>query len=48
MSELKGTLLTIVLTLILFATVSTCLTTSFNNLSKKAQDQITEVVSESK
>ena len=44
MSELKGTLLGIVLTLVLFGIISTTLTTAFNSMSQKIDSEVTELV----
>ena len=46
MSELKGTLLGIVLTLVLFGIISTTLTTAFNSMSQKIDSEVTELVKE--
>ena len=46
MSELKGTLLTIILVLILFGTMSACLTKAFSDMSNKVTNEVTEVMSE--
>lgn len=46
MSELKGTLLGILLVLILFGTMSTVMVATFNSMTSKVQSQVTEVMSE--
>ena len=44
MSELKGTLLGIILTLVLFGIISTTMTTAFNSMSSKIESEVTELV----
>lgn len=46
MSELKGTLLGILLVLILFGTMSTVMVTTFNSMTSKVQSEVTEVIAD--
>ena len=46
MSELKGTLLGIILVLILFGTMSVALTNTFNKMSTTVEDKVAEVITE--
>lgn len=44
MSELKGTLLAIILTLVLFGTISVCMNNTFSNMSETISHRVTEIV----
>ncbi|MFA6675802.1 MAG: hypothetical protein WCS49_02890 [Bacilli bacterium] len=44
MSELKGSLLGVILVLILFGTLSACLTAAFASMTTAATNQVSEVV----
>ena len=44
MSEIKGQLLGIILTLSIFLTVSVALTAIFTNMTKSVEDKVSEVV----
>ena len=46
MSELKGTILSVVLTLILFATVAGVITAAFNIYNDKIKEEVKEVTGE--
>ncbi|MCF0107767.1 MAG: hypothetical protein HUJ59_02005 [Bacilli bacterium] len=46
MSELKGTLLGILLVLILFGTMSTVMVSTFESMTNKVQSEVTEVIAE--
>ena len=46
MSELKGTVLGIILTLVLFGTVSAVLTAAFNIYNNKIKEEVKEVTGE--
>lgn len=46
MSELKGSLLGVILVLILFGTLSVCLTAAFTSLTTAASNQVAEVVND--
>lgn len=43
MSELKGSILGVLLTIILFGTLSACLTAAFAKMSKSVTDEVSEV-----
>jgi hypothetical protein len=46
MSELKGTVLGIILTLVLFGTVSAVLTAAFNIYNNKVKEEVKEITGE--
>ncbi len=46
MSELKGTLLGIVLTLALFGLLSTAMTNTFKSMTNKIETEVTELTKE--
>lgn len=46
MSELKGTLLAIILTLIIFGTMSVAMTKAFDDLSNGVKEQVTETITD--
>lgn len=48
MSELKGSLLGVLLVLILFGTMSACLTAAFNTMTSKTTEQVTSIVEDVK
>ena len=46
MSEVKGTVLGILLVLILFGTMSTVMVSTFESMTNKVQSEVTEVIAE--